>query len=224
VSEWKYAAVSLLSSAALSSLFATVNFEVEDEHHLKALQRSGKPFIFALWHGRLLPLSFRHRNQDIVTLISRSADGEYLARILERWGFLPARGSSSRGGMEGLRQLVREARHGHSLAVTPDGPRGPMQQLKPGVLVAAQLSGLPILPLTASSPRAWWPGKWDRFLVPKPFSTVHVRYAAPVRVARYAGEADLERLRGELEGTLNTMTAELDRRVGLTAVVPAAVS
>lgn len=213
MSAWKFGAVASVSTGLLNTLLATVRFEVDGEQHYQALRESGKPFIYALWHGRLLPLSYYHRHQQIGTLISRSADGEYIARIVEKWGFLPARGSSSRGGMEGLRQLVRLAREGHCLAITPDGPRGPMQQLKPGLLVAAQLAGVPILPITGSSARAWWPGKWDRFLIPKPFSTVRIRYGPPQAIARDAGEAQLERQRQELEATLNRMTAELDREV-----------
>ena len=213
MSEWKYSAGSTIGATLLNSLLVTVKFVVDEQHHAEALRRTGKPFIYALWHGRLLPLTYYHRHRAVGTLISRSADGEYIARIVEKWGFLTARGSSSRGGMTGMRELVRLARAGHCLAITPDGPRGPMQQVKPGVLVVAQISGLPILPITASSSKAWWPGKWDRFLVPKPFSTIRIRHAAPLCIARDASATQLEQQRQELETTLNRITAELDQSV-----------
>ena len=209
----KTAAVTGVAAAFLNPLFATLKFEVQGGEHHEALVRSGKPFIYALWHGRLLPLSYYHRNRGIATLISKSADGDYLAAFLRGWGFHPVRGSSSRGGMEAVRQLVRLARTGRPLAITPDGPRGPMQKMKPGVLVTAQLAGIPILPLSGTADRAWWPGKWDRFLIPRPFARVKVRYERPMHIARGATPVELEQNGLELENLLNRMTAELDASV-----------
>jgi lysophospholipid acyltransferase (LPLAT)-like uncharacterized protein len=203
--------VATLGAGALNPLFASLRYEIENGEYYKQAIAEG-PIIYALWHGRLLPMAYHHRNQGVATLISRSADGDYLAAFLERWGYVPVRGSSSRGGMEAVRQLVRVARSGHSLAITPDGPRGPMQQLKPGIIVTAQLSGLPILPVSGTANRGWWPGKWDRFLIPKPFATMRMRYGPPVRIPRDASEADIEKYRAELEATLNRLTAEVDAR------------
>ena len=202
-----------VARAALTPFFATLRFEVQGAQHHDALVQAGQPFIYALWHGRLLPLSYYHRQRGIATLISQSKDGDYLAAFLKSWGYDPVRGSSSRGGMEAVRQLVRMARAGKTLSITPDGPRGPMQKLKPGVLVTAQLAGIPILPMSGTADRAWWPGKWDRFLVPKPFATVKVRYEAPIQIPRTASEAEVQRYGKELEELLNRMTSELDASV-----------
>jgi len=210
MSDWKVGAVVGTAGTLLDAIFATVHFESEGDAYYRKFIDAGKPVIYVLWHGRLLPLAYRHRNQGVVGLISRSKDGAYLTGALERWGFGAVRGSSSRGGMEALRGLVRETRKGHSLAITPDGPRGPRQKLKTGVLVAAQLSGLPIIPVSATADRGWWPERWDRFLVPKPFARVRIRYAPAVWVPRDAAEAELETIGGNLEALLNHMTAELD--------------
>jgi lysophospholipid acyltransferase (LPLAT)-like uncharacterized protein len=199
---------------ALDALMATVRFRVEGREQYTALRDAGERVIFALWHGRLLPLTYYHRRQRIAALISRSADGEYIARLVEGWGYGTVRGSSSRGGGAALRALVRQARDGWSLAITPDGPRGPRQRLQPGVITAAQLTGLPIVPLAGGCPRAWWPGSWDRFCVPKPFSTVRVLYGEPRRVPREADAAELERHARALEAQLNAMTEEVDRDGG----------
>ena len=212
MSDWKVRAAVGTAGSLLDAIFATVRFDSEGDEHYRTFTNVGKPVIYVLWHGRLLPLGYRHRNQGVVALISRSKDGAYLTGALERWGFNSVRGSSSRGGMEALRGLVRETRKGHSLAITPDGPRGPRQKMKPGVLVAAQLSGLPIIPVSATADSGWWPERWDRFLVPKPFAHVRIRYAPAHWVPRDAGEADLERIGGELEEQLNRMTTELDAR------------
>ncbi|HUG41050.1 MAG TPA: lysophospholipid acyltransferase family protein [Longimicrobiales bacterium] len=199
---------------ALNALLGTVRYRVEGGEHYAPLAEAGQPVIFALWHGRLLPLTYFHRHGRIAALISRSGDGEYIARVVEGWGYATVRGSSSRGGGEALRDLVRRARDGWSLALTPDGPRGPRQELQPGVITAAQLTGLPIVPLTGGCRRAWWPGSWDKFCVPKPFSTVRVLYGEPRWVPRDADRAELARHAGALEAQLNAMTEEADRDGG----------
>jgi lysophospholipid acyltransferase (LPLAT)-like uncharacterized protein len=195
----------------LDALLRTVTFRVmTNEPHLE-LQAKGQRVIYTLWHGRLLPLTFFHRNHNIATLISQSSDGEYIARVVERWGYTPIRGSSSRGGSSALREMVKLARKGQSLAITPDGPRGPKQQLKPGVLMLAQLTGHLIIPMSASATRAWWvDARWDHFLVPKPFSKVYVRYAEPVAVPRDADESELSRIGTALQATLVRLTEETD--------------
>lgn len=194
----------------VDALLGTVRFRVmTPQPHLEIVQQGGG-VIYTLWHGRLLPLTYFHRRQGIATLISRSGDGEYIARVVERWGYHAARGSSSRGGSAALRELVKAARHGASLAFTPDGPRGPRQKLKRGVLTAAQLSGLPIIPMSGAATRAWWLEGWDSFLVPKPFSTMYLRYGVPVYVARDATESELSALELQVEATLNELTERAD--------------
>jgi len=211
----RYRIASGVGKVALDSLLATARYEVFGAEHPRQFTAHGQPVIYVLWHGRLLPLAHLHRGEGIAALISRSADGEYLARLLERWGFVPVRGSSSRGGSTGLRELVRQARAGRCLAITPDGPRGPRQRLKEGVLVAGQLTGLPLIPATASASRAWWVGGWDRFLIPRAFARVKVAYGPPVHVPRDAGEQELAALRSALEDELNRLTAEVDVLAGV---------
>lgn len=194
----------------IDALMATVRFTTEGEAGYEALAATNQPVIFAVWHGRLLPLTFYHRDRNITAIISRSEDGEYIARVVEGWGYRTVRGSTSRGGTSALRSLVKAARAGESLAITPDGPRGPRQRLQPGVITAAQLTGLPIIPLACGASRAWWPGGWDRFCVPKPFAHVRVLYGEPRWVARDASDAELRRHAGELETEMNAMIDEAD--------------
>jgi lysophospholipid acyltransferase (LPLAT)-like uncharacterized protein len=194
----------------LDALLATVRFRVVSAEPWRELAR-GSGVIYTLWHGRLLPLTYYHRNQGIATLISQSADGEYIARVVERWGYTAIRGSSSRGGSGALREMVKLARTRRSLAITPDGPRGPRQKLKAGVLTLAQLTGQPMIPMSASATRAWWvDARWDLFLVPKPFSTVFVRYAKPVWVPRDADDQQIAEIGAQVEATLVRLTAETD--------------
>ena len=210
----KHRVAGRLGRLAADALLSTVRFRVEGGERFAPFAERREPVIFALWHGRLLPLTYWHRGGRIAALVSRSGDGEYIARLVEGWGYETVRGSSSRGGSEALRDLVRKARNGWSLALTPDGPRGPRQRLQPGVITAAQLTGLPIVPLSAGCARAWWPGSWDRFCVPKPFSTVRVLYGEPVRVPRDADADALAWHGAALEAQLNAMTEEADRDGG----------
>lgn len=210
MSQTRVELISALGSSVMSAIFATLDFDIRGAEHLEACRSSGRPIVYTLWHGRLLPLLYHHRNQGVVALVSRSTDGTYITRVLERMGFETARGSSSRGGTEALRELVRLAKAGKSLAITPDGPRGPFHKLKPGALVAAQLSGGMVLPVTAGASDAWYPGKWDRFLVPKPFARIRVLYGTPRDIPRGIGEVELERHAIEIEDQLNRMTAEID--------------
>ncbi len=198
----------------VDALMASLRFSAEGAEGYESLAAEGQSVIFAVWHGRLLPLTYYHRHRNITAIISRSEDGEYIARVVEGWGYRTVRGSTSRGGSSALRSLVKAARAGESLAITPDGPRGPRQQLQPGVITAAQLTGLPIIPLACGAARAWWPGGWDRFCVPKPFTRVRVMYGTPRRVARDASESELRRHAQELEQEMNEMIREADRDGG----------
>lgn len=190
----------------LRALFATTRVERVHYERLEHFRRRGEPVIFVFWHGHLLPLVHYHRREGIVVLVSEHSDGETIARILHRYGFATARGSSTRGGMRGLRGLVRAGHAGSDLAVTPDGPRGPRHEVKPGALAAAQMTGLPLLPLAVSVSSAWSMDSWDRFLVPKPFSTVRIEYRPPRLVPR-------EATREQLDGLAQGLAADLGQGV-----------
>jgi len=194
----------------LNALLRTVRYEIAGEGPLRELQRRGQPVIFVLWHGRLLPLSYLHRGEGVVALVSRSDDGEYITGILEGWGYRTARGSSSRGGSVALRSIIREARDRRSICITPDGPRGPRHRMKVGALIAAQVTGLPLIPVAAGADPSWSLGSWDRFQVPRPFSRVRVRYGAPIEIPREADPVELERCSRRLEDELNRLTQTVD--------------
>ena len=197
--------------AMLDALMRTVRMHIDNDRAYRGRMQEGKPVIFALWHGRLLPLGFLHRGQDIVCLASRSADGEYITRVLQHWGFDVVRGSSSSGGDTAFRELIRAIRGGSSVAITPDGPRGPRERLKAGVLQLAQLTGAPLVPLAAAATRAWWFESWDRFLVPQPFARLHAAYADPIFVPR--DNPDVPALTARAEAALGDLMRRVDAAV-----------
>jgi lysophospholipid acyltransferase (LPLAT)-like uncharacterized protein len=142
--------------------------------------RAGKlPYLFACWHGQMLPLLWAHRNQGISILVSEHRDGEIITRVAGTIGFGAVRGSSSRGAGRALLGLVAELERGGAVAVTPDGPRGPAEEFAPGALVAAQRARVPVITVGAGVSSAWRLDSWDRFVIPKPFARVSVAYGGP---------------------------------------------
>ena len=134
------------------------------------LERRGKPVIYAFWHGRMLVPAFFYRNRGIRVLISEAREGEYVARLAAGLGFVTLRGSTTRGGRGALIAMAREARRGHSLAITPDGPQGPRYRVQPGTIALARLSGAPVLPCGVGIRSYWEMPSWDAFQAPKPFT------------------------------------------------------
>lgn len=185
-------------------------YRVEGRDHWRPFREEGRPVVFLFWHSRILPLSHLHRGEGVTVLISQHRDGELIARLVERRGFRTARGSSTRGGAQGLRELLRTLRAGGDLALTPDGPKGPPRRLKLGALVAAQRGDAPLIPVAAGSPGGWRVRSWDRFLVPRPFARVEVRYGAPIPVPRELDEAGLDALAAQVDALLNAMTDAVD--------------
>ena len=138
--------------------------------------------IYALWHSQQLPLTLRHRDQNVAVIISQHRDGEIISRMVEGIGYRTIRGSSTRGGSEALGEFARAGTEGHPLAITTDGPQGPPRQCKPGAILAAARTGLPIVPAAAAAVREWTFNSWDRFSVPKPGSIVYLTYGDPLIV------------------------------------------
>ncbi len=185
-------AMLFLGKGFLRALARTWRIRVVNGGHLLDLRRAERPFIFALWHGHLLPLLWHHREQGVLILISEHRDGEMVARAAESLGYGLIRGSTTRGADRALISLVRELNAGHEVAITPDGPRGPARTFAPGALVAAQRSDSFILPVAASADRAWRLRSWDSFVIPKPFARVTIAYAAPAKVQATSSRAAAE--------------------------------
>lgn len=196
-----------LGAALLRLLATTWRVRAVNEEPLREARHAGQRVLFALWHGELLPLLWYQRGRGVAVVISEHRDGEIISRIAESLGYRTVRGSSSRGASRALLGLARAIEEGHDGAITPDGPRGPAHVFAPGAAVAAQRTGVPIVPIRASASRAWRLKSWDRFLIPKPFATVTVTMGPFTPVIadspREAAEqsAELQRLLEEVPGS-----------------------
>jgi lysophospholipid acyltransferase (LPLAT)-like uncharacterized protein len=176
-------AVRACAIPAVRLLAATWRIRTEHEERWRRLYEAHRAHVFLLWHEALLPLLWQHRGQGIAIVVSEAREGQYLADLGRVLGYRAVRGSSTRGASRALLGAVRELREGRAVAFTPDGPRGPRRELKPGVVAAAQRGGGVIVPIHAEASRAWRLHSWDRFMIPRPAARVTIRYGRPFEVA-----------------------------------------
>ena len=173
---WAEPIVKALGPPAIKTLAATWRFRES------GVQAWTPPFIFVLWHSRILPLLALHKHEGLVLLISRHRDGGYVADLAEGWGYTSVRGSTRRGGEAALLGVVRALEQGAVVAITPDGPLGPRERVQPGAVAAAQHAGVPIVAAGARASSAWYTQSWDRMCIPKPFAAIDVRYSEPIQI------------------------------------------
>jgi lysophospholipid acyltransferase (LPLAT)-like uncharacterized protein len=185
----------------------TMRIEVQGREVLAGFDRSGEGYIGAFWHGRLLMAPFVYPGRKMHVLIGTHRDGQLIADVMGCFGFGLVRGSSTKGGREALREMVRLLADNNDIAVTPDGPQGPAEEAKPGVAQVARLSGKAVVPVGFAASRAWRFSSWDRFLVPKPFSRGVFVLGEPLRFQE--GE-ELESFRRRIETALRQATAAAD--------------
>jgi lysophospholipid acyltransferase (LPLAT)-like uncharacterized protein len=192
----------------IEAIGATYHWIERGTEHLDAIRRSGRQPIYALWHGRIMPGTIYLRDRGIVVITSENFDGEWVARIIRRFGYDTARGSTSRNGAKALVQLRREMRTGRPVAFTVDGPRGPREVAQPGAVWLAGATGNPILPLHIEARRFWTARSWDRHQIPRPGTDLVVTMGPPIDVPASADAAAIEDGRLALEASLGRLRRE----------------
>jgi hypothetical protein len=186
-------------------------FDVEGWENWEAASSSGSIPIYTFWHNRVFLATWFWRQREIVVMTSQSFDGEYIARFIQRFGYGAARGSSSRGGIGAVVEMVRLMRAGKPAAFTIDGPRGPKYVAKLGAVLLAKKTGFPILPFSITARRFWHAKSWDEFQLPAPFSRALVSIAPPIHVPADADEANLEAKQAELQASLDALVERGER-------------
>ncbi len=184
------------------------------ENVARARERAGN-VIYVFWHGRLLPLSYIHRNEGINVLVSTHQDGEYITRVIHGLGFETSRGSSTRGGTAAMRELIAAAEKGTDIAITPDGPRGPRERCQPGVVFLARKLGLPVVPVGICFRPSHRLRSWDRFMIPLPFSRGVEVFGEPIIYDNTIdSERSLKQDARDLEMRLRAVTGKADIACG----------
>jgi lysophospholipid acyltransferase (LPLAT)-like uncharacterized protein len=217
------AIIAWLAAQYIRLVFATSRSTVVGTERLVGMLSARRPMIGCFWHGRMLMIpKLWNAAAPMYLLISEHQDGRLISRTIAHFDVGTITGSSSRGGMQALRAMVRALGDGKCVAVTPDGPRGPRMRAALGITMAAKLSGVPILPASFSSTRAITLSSWDRFLLALPFGRLTFIIGEPVAVAGDADDGALEAARGAVEAQLNQLTQQADRLCGRKPVEPAA--
>jgi lysophospholipid acyltransferase (LPLAT)-like uncharacterized protein len=175
--------IAATASPLIAGLCRTITWKLEGTHHYDEAMRSGRPPIMAFWHGRILSATWVFRHRGIVAMASTNFDGQWISRIIERFGYVAAAGSTSRGGVRALLELKRSLGSGRAVGFTLDGPRGPARVAQPGAVWLAGATGNPLLPFHAEASRYWAMRSWDKTQVPKPFSTVALTMERAIFVA-----------------------------------------
>jgi lysophospholipid acyltransferase (LPLAT)-like uncharacterized protein len=199
---FQVAAIAGLGYPLINALGHTLRWRVEGMHHYDAIIASGRQPVMAFWHGRILPATFYFRRRGIVVITSENFDGEWIARIIERFGYGTARGSTTRGGAKAMVQLVRIMKAGKATGFTLDGPRGPARVAQPGAVWLAGATGNPILPFHLEAASAWTLHSWDQTQIPKPMTRVALVIGEPIGVAPGATAEEREATRRVLEQKL----------------------
>ncbi|HEX5434028.1 MAG TPA: lysophospholipid acyltransferase family protein [Candidatus Angelobacter sp.] len=175
---------------------------------------NGPICIWTLWHRCVIAATHRCRNNQIAVMTSRSFDGEYIARVIAKFGFIPVRGSSSRGAVGALIGMRRELERGHSVAFTIDGPRGPRYVAKPGPVLLAKKTGVPIGCFYIHVERAWVLNSWDRMMIPKPFSRAVFYASSPIAVPPNADDEQMESFHMVMQQTLERCRLNAEAALG----------
>ncbi len=204
---------SFLLHGFICLLFRTMRITFIGREIVSEVVERGEGFIGIFWHGRMLLIPFIYPGSVMHVLISIHRDGEIIANVMKRFGFSLVRGSSKKGGSAALREMLHLLKEGKDLAITPDGPKGPVEVLKPGVAEAARLSGKAVIPVTFSASPCIRATSWDRFMIPYPFSRGVLYVGDPVR---YEKGEDMEAFRLRIEAALRHVNERADEMVGRT--------
>src|SRR5262245_2963170 len=201
-------AADLVFYLLISLIGLTARFEVIGWENHEQIEKNGALPIYVFWHDRIFLTTYWWRKRRIIVMTSRSFDGEYIARFIQRFGYGAVRGSSTRGGAGAVVEMARLMRAGCTTAFTIDGPKGPRYIAKMGAVLLAKKSGHPILPVTMALARYWTLPSWDKFQIPKPFTRARVYVAPPMYVLADADEKMLNRKRDELQNVLDELNRQ----------------
>ena len=207
---FEVAAIAATGYPLMRALGATWSWRVSGAEHLQVVDANGHQPILSFWHGRIFPATLYFQRRGIVVITSENYDGEWIARIITKFGYGTARGSTSRGGSRALLQMVRDVKS-KAVAFTLDGPRGPAEVAQPGAVWLSKATGNPIVPFHIESASSWSLKSWDRTQIPKPFTRVALAIREPIYVSRDAGEAALNEARTALEASLAAARIECQR-------------
>lgn len=209
----KFTVLGILGAVIIRLFVGTLRIEERPKDFRQGFEEKGEGLIFAFWHRMMLVLASVGRGTNIHVLISQHTDGEYIAQVIKWLGYGVIRGSTTRGGARAMIKMVRKAREGTPIGITPDGPRGPCYVVQTGVIYLAQKSGVPIIPAALGVSSYWELPSWDRFIIPKPFSRALLLYGTPIYVPPKLTKEQIEEYRLQLQKALDDVTEKANKQI-----------
>jgi lysophospholipid acyltransferase (LPLAT)-like uncharacterized protein len=203
--------ISTLGYWIMRAVCSTLRWEIVDWQHLESVWSAGNRIILGFWHGRIFMATYYFRNRGIVVMTSQNRDGEYIARVIQRFGYGVARGSSTRGSHGATVETLRALKMGKDVGITIDGPRGPRYVAKPGAAYIARKSGSPVVPFSVSVDRKWIMRSWDHFQVPKPFARAVILIGNPVYVNASATKEEIQAVEAKIQRSLDELRERGDK-------------
>lgn len=207
----KISLVSILGYWIIYGVCRTLRWEFVDLRRVESVYRAGKRLIMAFWHGRIFMAAYCFRNRGIVVMTSQNRDGEYIARVIQRFGYGVARGSSTRGSHGATAETLRALKNGKDVGLTIDGPRGPRYVAKNGAAFLARRSGNPVLPFHVSVEKKWMMRSWDHFQIPRPFSRAVVLIGDPIYVDAGSTGEEMRAAEARIQQSLDDLRDRGDR-------------
>lgn len=201
---------SYLLTHSLDALCKTLQVSYKNKKIIDDFRKKKENYVLAFWHGTMLPSWFLHRNDGFAALTSKSKDGDLLAKQLKHWNYKVVRGSSSKGGDVALGIMVDHAKNGYSIAITPDGPRGPEHKFKAGAVITAKKSGVPVVLMGVGIKSKKKLKSWDKFQIPNPFSKIKIIYSDPIYVDPNLSYDETSKIIEECEQKLNELCTEAE--------------
>lgn len=202
-----------IASSLFNVLLKTVRIKVYNFDVVKKFNEENKNYIVAFWHGSMLIGWYLQKNKKFAALVSKSKDGDVLTTILEKWNFHVVRGSSNKGGHEALDNMIHLIEEYYNLAITPDGPTGPIYKMKPGAVIVSYRTQVPLVLLGIGMKNKWQLKSWDKFEIPKPFSNVVAIYSEPVIINKNQSREKINSIINECEIKLNDLQTEALKNV-----------
>jgi lysophospholipid acyltransferase (LPLAT)-like uncharacterized protein len=201
----KISLVSILGYWIIYVVCRTLRWKFADLQTLESVRGTGSGLILAFWHGRILAATYCFRNRGIVVMTSQNRDGEYIARVIQRFGYGVARGSSTRGSHGATAEILRALKNGRDVGLTMDGPRGPSYIAKKGAAFIARKSGSPVLPFNISVEKKWVMRSWDHFQIPKPFSRAVILIGNPIYVDKGSTGQEMQSCEAQIQQSLDEL-------------------
>jgi hypothetical protein len=202
---------SLILKHSLDALCTTLRTSYKNKKVIEDLKKKKQNYVLAFWHGTMLLPWYLHRNDGFAALTSKSKDGDLLAKQLKHWKYKVVRGSSNKGGDVALAIMIDLAKNGYSVAITPDGPRGPEHKFKAGAVITAKKSNVPVVLMGVGIKSKKKLKSWDKFQVPNPFSNVKVIYSDPVYVSADLSYEETSKVIEDCEKKLNEIQKEAEK-------------